>query len=250
MLTVLKSIPDPVSATTCELVVPELDKRSVPVRVPAVVGVKLTSTVQVPSAGIGLQLFLTAEKSPVTWAPLMLSVALLAFVTVTVRGLLAVPTGEDEKVTLEGLAMKGTGPLTPVPDRVTIWGLPWALSVMVRASMRLPETVGARVTVNVQYDAAATVVPQSSVSAKSGSMVLPLMVSPFEPILRRTVVCDGLVLPTFSEPNSSDQGPIAIAGASVFGSIFVTKVSVCPPHTLWKADWVTGKSTDCVTPVT
>ena len=43
--------------------------------------------------------------------------------------------------------------------------------------------------------AGATVVPQSSVSAKWAPIAVPLMVSAAEPILRKTVVCAELVLP-------------------------------------------------------
>src|SRR5271169_5771745 len=114
-----KSIPDPVSDTAPELPV-ELVNRSVPVRVPAVAGEKLTCTVQLPLAATELQLLAATAKSPVACAPLIFIVALLAFVTVTFCAAVALPTGEAEKLRLEGLAVNGPGPVMPVPDKVTV----------------------------------------------------------------------------------------------------------------------------------
>jgi len=48
----------------------------------------------------------------------------------------------------------------PVPDRETVWGLPDALSVMVRVPLREPVAVGVKVTLTVQVLLAARVVPQ------------------------------------------------------------------------------------------
>src|SRR5271165_2106758 len=107
---------------------------------------------------------------------------------------------------------------------------------MVRASVKLSAAVGVKVTVKVQNDAAATVVPQSSVSAKSVPTVLLLMVRAADPILRKMVVCGALVLRMVCEPNCREKGDIATAGAFVAGSIFATKASVCPPNTVWSAD--------------
>src|SRR5208283_1508789 len=100
---------------------------------------------------------------------------------------------------------------------------------MVRNSVKGPFPVGVNVTVKVQDDAAATLAPQLSVSAKSGPMTRPLIVSAAEPILRKMTFCDALVLPTFWEPNCKEKGAIATADAFVVGSIFVTKASVSPP---------------------
>jgi hypothetical protein len=48
----------------------------------------------------------------------------------------------------------------PVPVRLTAWGLPGALSVMVTEAERDPKAVGAKVTLIVQVPFAATALPQ------------------------------------------------------------------------------------------
>jgi hypothetical protein len=61
--------------------------------------------------------------------------------------------------------------LVPVPVRVTVWGLPLALSVIVTEAVRFPLAVGVNVTLIVQLPAAATELPQVFVSAKSPAFV-------------------------------------------------------------------------------
>ena len=58
----------------------------------------------------------------------------------------------------------------PVPERLTDWGLPAALSVMVRAATRPPPAPGVNVTLMVQLDPAATELPQLLVWAKSPAL--------------------------------------------------------------------------------
>ena len=55
----------------------------------------------------------------------------------------------------------------PVPERLTLWGLPVALSVRVTAAVRDPLAVGVKVTLIVQLVPAATLEPQLFVCAKS-----------------------------------------------------------------------------------
>ena len=59
----------------------------------------------------------------------------------------------------------------PVPERLTDWGLPAALSVMARAAERLLAADGVNLTLMVQLEPAATVVPQLLVWAKSPALV-------------------------------------------------------------------------------
>ena len=54
---------------------------------------------------------------------------------------------------ISGWLIAGTG-ATPVPLRVTVWGLPEALSVMVTVPVRVPAAVGVNVTLMVQVRAA------------------------------------------------------------------------------------------------
>ena len=60
---------------------------------------------------------------------------------------------------------------TPEPVRLVVWGLPEALSVTVRVAVRVPVAVGLNVTLIVQLDAAATLVPQVLVCVKSPLLV-------------------------------------------------------------------------------
>ena len=55
----------------------------------------------------------------------------------------------------------------PVPERLTDWGLPAALSVMARAAARLPAADGVKVTLIVQEAPAETLDPQLLVWEKS-----------------------------------------------------------------------------------
>src|ERR1039457_756674 len=63
------------------------------------------------------------------------------------------------------------GTPTPVPERVTVWGDPAALSVMVTDAPRLPAAVGVKVTEILQFPPAATLAPQVLVCAKSPALV-------------------------------------------------------------------------------
>ena len=58
-----------------------------------------------------------------------------------------------------------------MPVRVTDWGLPAALSVILIEAVRLPEAVGVNVTLIVQVAFAATTLPQVLVWAKSPALV-------------------------------------------------------------------------------
>ena len=64
------------------------------------------------------------------------------------------------------LVITGAG-ATPVPVRLTLCGLPLALSVRMRAALRVPLAVGVKVTLIVQLPPAATLDPHVLVSAKS-----------------------------------------------------------------------------------
>ena len=86
----------------------------------------------------------------------------------------------------------GASAAVPEPLRVTVCGLPGALSVMVNVPGWLPVAVGVKVTLIVQFPPAATEVPQVSVSEYwlLGTMlVMPIAVLP---ILLRVTACDAL----------------------------------------------------------
>ncbi len=64
---------------------------------------------------------------------------------------------------------------TPEPVSETDWGLLEAASVMVSVPVRVPAAVGVKVTLTVQLELAATLVPQLLVCAKSPLACIPLM---------------------------------------------------------------------------
>src|SRR6516164_5104467 len=73
-----------------------------------------------------------------------------------------------------GWLMTGTGFTVPVPVRVTVWGLPGALSVIDKVAVRGPIWVGVKVTLMVQLARGTTDPPQVLVWAKSPAS-FPLM---------------------------------------------------------------------------
>ena len=86
---------------------------------------------------------------------------------------------------------------TPVPVRVTVCGLPVALSVTVMVPGWLPVAVGVKVTVMVQLAPAATEVPQVLVWAYGALAAMLVMVSAPVPPLVSVTVCAALVVFTF-----------------------------------------------------
>lgn len=78
----------------------------------------------------------------------------------TVFDELVVFTSWPLKVKLVGESVIVVGPeVAPVPVKVTLCGLPVALSVMATVPVRVPVVVGVNVTLIVQVPAAATEVP-------------------------------------------------------------------------------------------
>src|SRR5208337_4077367 len=64
-----------------------------------------------------------------------------------------------------------TAGAVPVPERLTVCGLPLALSVMLTEAVRLPLAVGVKVTLMVQLLPAATELPHVLVWVKSPALV-------------------------------------------------------------------------------
>src|SRR5882724_8499620 len=150
-------IPDPVSPTVSELLLALLVTVSVPVRVPPVVGVNLTDTVQEPPTATLVQLFVWL-KSPVTETPETVAAAVPELLTVTVWALVVEPTIVPAKERLAGAAFS-TGPGgVPVPDRLTVLVTPPAL--IVRLPVRAPVAVGENFTLTVHELFAAIDDPQ------------------------------------------------------------------------------------------
>ena len=97
---------------------------------------------------------------PVTAKLAMLKAVLPVLVRVTGCAALVVPTGRLPKARLVGERLTTAVVLVPVPERLTVWGLPLALSAMLRVPLRVPVAVGVKVTLIVQLAPAATLVPQ------------------------------------------------------------------------------------------
>src|SRR5580698_4679781 len=167
----LKSTPVPVRLTVCGLTVALSFTVSVPVRLPVAVGVSTTLMVQVdPAVNVAGQLLLWL-KSPVICALPMLTDALPVFVTVTGWEALATPSAVPVKVRLVGVTERTNVEATaPVPDRLTVCGLPVSLSVTVRVPVREPDAVGVNTTLMVQCAPDARLAPQLLDCVKSPLM--------------------------------------------------------------------------------
>jgi hypothetical protein len=88
----------------------------------------------------------------------MLKVPLPVLLSLTVYAVLRVPTGWLPKARLVGERL--TKAVVPVPKKLTVCGLPLALSVMLTEAVRLPLAEGVKVTLMVQLALAATELPQ------------------------------------------------------------------------------------------
>ena len=99
--------------------------------------------------------------APVSATLLTLNAALPLFVRVTVCAVLLVPTDWLPKETL--LAERLAPGAVPVPDRLTVCGLPAALSVILTVAVRLPLAVGVKVTLIAHFAPTATGLPHVSV---------------------------------------------------------------------------------------
>ena len=164
-------------------------------------GVKVTPIVQVaPTATELPQVSATSAKSaalvPVIARLLMLNAVLPPLVRVTVWAELVEAIGWFPKEILVGERVTPAAAV-PVPERLTVCGLPVALSVIVTVAVRLPVAAGVKVTLIVQLPPAATELPQVLVCAKSLGLVPVMarleMVKVAVPVLLRVAVCAPLV---------------------------------------------------------
>src|SRR5580704_13476816 len=132
-------MPLPLSPTAVGLLLALLVTVRVPVRVPDVVGVNETVTVQEPPTAMLVQL-LVWLKSPVTETPETAAEVVPELVTVTVCVGAVEPTSVPANDRLAGVAFS-TGPgAVPVPVRLTVLVTPPAL--IVKFPVRVPVAVG------------------------------------------------------------------------------------------------------------
>ena len=84
----------------------------------------------------------------------------------------------------------------PLPLRVTVWGLPVALSVTARVPLRLPTLVGLKVIEILQPAPGCTELAQLLVWGKSTLVLILGMVKRSNPVFVSFTICAGLVVPT------------------------------------------------------
>ena len=139
-----------------------------PVSAPVIEGVKVTLIEQLPPAVTPVPQVLDWEKlldPELTKMLAMARVELLLLVSVT-------DCGVEEELTatlpnVKVLEERETAPTVPVPVRLTVWGLPLALSLMLRVAARVPIAVGVKVTLIVQVLPGLTVLQALKLSEKS-----------------------------------------------------------------------------------
>jgi hypothetical protein len=137
---------------------------SAAVRAPMAEGVNIKAIVQLAPAATELPQVSASAKSlasvPVKARLVIFKVALPVLVRVTVCAPLVVPTVWLENVKPAGAKLTAGAAATPVPVKVTVFGLSLTLSEMLRIPLRVPVVVGVKTTLTVQFIPAATLVPQ------------------------------------------------------------------------------------------
>ena len=91
---------------------------------------------------------------------------------------------------------KSAAVLEPVPLRLTICGLPAALSVTLKLPVRVPDAVGVNVILMLQFPPGASEAPHVLVAAKSPLATMLVIVSAALPVFDSVTVCAALVVPT------------------------------------------------------
>jgi hypothetical protein len=145
--------PPPLKATVCGEPLALSVIVTMPVRVPAAVGVKVTEIVQLPPAATLDPQLLVSAKSPDAVIEVTDRAAVPELVSVTVWAALVMPSACGANVRLVGESVTVgavTAETAPVPLKATVCGEPLALSVIVTAPVRVPAAVGVKVTERVQ----------------------------------------------------------------------------------------------------
>jgi hypothetical protein len=219
---IVKSWPVPLSARLWGLLSALSLNERLPAVVPAAVGVNMIATVQDPDAATGLDVEqvvpdVAIAKGPATSIAVKMRLALPVLVSATVRDGLVVPTGSDGKV--GGAGKLTVGPV-PVPVKLTVCGLPLALSVNEMLPEAMPIAVGLKVNATVQDPDAGTelaaeqVVPDGTI-AKGPDTPMAVKVRLVLPVLVSVTVWGGLVVPTGSDGKVSGadnptMGPVPV----------------------------------------
>jgi hypothetical protein len=189
-------------------------------RLPPAVGSNVTLIVQLAPAATELpQVFVWAKSpglAPVSAMPERLKAALppLVRVAVTIPLLVLTDWLPNERLAGERL----TAAAVPVPERLTVWGLPAELSATLSNAVRLPLAAGVKVMLNVQVDPAGSELPQLLVWAKSPGLApvivtLEMLRAPV-PALSKVAVPAPLVVPTGRLPRARLPGERPAAGVA------------------------------------
>jgi hypothetical protein len=187
------STPVPLRLIVCGLPAPDDVIVIAPVRVPVVVGVNVTVTVQLAfCANVVVQL-LVWLKSPVAGEIAIVETLPLFAVSVTDCDALVVFVTWFVYVSDPELSPRAGGN-TPVPLNEIVCGLPKPVDVTVIEPVRVPAAVGVKVTVMVQVPPWAIVAGQLFVCPKS-PVAAETDIAPTPPLFAVSVtVCDGLVV--------------------------------------------------------
>ncbi len=177
---------------------------SAAVHAPAAESVNITAIVQLaPAATEPPQVSVSAKSLalvPVKARLVILKVALPVLVRMMVCAELVTSSGWLPKARLVDERLITVALLVPVPVRLTVWGLPMALSVMVTDAVRLPLAEGVKVTLIVQLPPAASELPQVVVSGKSPGLVpvtaALVMLKARLPLFVRVTDCAGVEAPS------------------------------------------------------
>jgi hypothetical protein len=155
------ALPVPVRYAVCGLLVALSLMENVAVWVPGVLGANAKLNLHVLPAGTELpQVPVTANSpglAPENAALVMVRAAFPEFLRFRAWDLLVEPTARLPKLRVGSRSTMG--PL-PVPERLTVWGLLAALSVMVIAAFSAEANVGVNVTLMMQLPPAGTELPQ------------------------------------------------------------------------------------------
>lgn len=148
---------------------------SVPEAAPVAVGENVTPMVQLaPAARLDPQVLPATAKPVLAVTLVMLRATLWTFFSVTLPAALVLPTVTVPRFSELGETVTGAV-LDELPLRLTVCGLPGALSVNVSVPFVVPVAVGENVTPTVQVAAAAMLVPQVLLAtAKPAVVVMPV----------------------------------------------------------------------------
>ena len=164
----------PERLTVCEPPLALSEIVSAAARVPEAEGVKSTAIVQLAPAATEVPQLLVCAKllalAPVTARLVRFKVLAPVLVSVTVCTVLVIAIDSLPKDKLLGETLTVGDVLAPVPERLTVWEPPTALSVMVNKAARVPLADGVKVKVMVHLAPAARVEPQLLAWAKSPAL--------------------------------------------------------------------------------